>query len=442
MRKGISIIILYMMALAAVLLSGMAFEIDKYSFLLQLFLLCAGGALSIKSVTRYPFSNIPTVIIFIVLTCMLIIVLNSGEEAFRCSYKMILFLVFIGSAKYSRRNKIDYLGILFNLFSTLAFVSFICYFLVHFCGFDSYTYSVTSHVNGFCGVYYYNKFPSIYINETPFYRFSGIFWEPGLYGCYASLALMYNLFFRTGKMKNFWTAVLFLSGIFTLSITAIGVSLFLMVYSFWINRRIKYEQRKIIGVCLTVGALIIAVAALWYKSQAHLTVANRGTGYNSWGVRWLDLTVGLRLMIQNLPFGIGYNNSLPFEELFKNIVGYKRPGSNGLINWLYQTGIPGLIYMILPFALLFRKRYNLNTGFVIKDKSKGVLFGLVCLTLIIINMSEPIFILPIMGIIMGYLYDKTIALNCGGLWTEKQLMFEDYYTAECTSSTDVEKEMQ
>lgn len=428
-----------MMALAAVLLSGMAFEIDKYSFSLQLFLLCTGGVLSIKSVTRYPLSCLPAISVFVVLTSMLIIVLNSGDDAFRCAYKMILFLVLIGTAKYSRRNGIEILDVVFNLFSIIAFLSFVCYFLVHYCGFDSYTYSVTSHVNGFCGVYYYNKYPSIYINETPFYRFSGIFWEPGLYGCYSSLALMYNLYFKKGKMKKFWTAVLLLSNIFTLSVTAIGISLFLMVYAFWVNQRVKYEQRKIIGVCLSIGALIIAVAALWYKSQAHLTVANRGIGYNSWGVRWLDLTVGLRLMIHNLPFGTGYNNTLPFEEAFQNIVGYKRPGSNGLINWLYQTGIPGMLYMILPFILLFRKRLHLNTSLIIRDKSKGVLFGLVCFALIIINMSEPIFVLPIMGIIMGYLYDRAIDLNGGGLWTEKHMMFKDCFTFECSSSADAKR---
>lgn len=359
------------------------------------FLYCLNFYLSNK-ISNKVFKIITLTIFFFIiesLTCF-----STVGELTLYIIKFILFFLFCYLLYI--KNK-DFDKYLYYTISFIALYSIIFYFIINIfhIGLPYKVFQIVGTKEfyyDYYDIYFYRKSFDTVINIGPysFDRLSSLFWEPGVYGIYLIYALYINLFTNNiyKKNKRIIFLILVINILFTFSTTALCIML-----AFFAIKIIKNKQLKpYFKILIIIPTVSITLVGIFYIIISKINKNGLGE-VNSFFARISDITVGFTLFFQNIISGTGFNNAGEFKEL----QGYGRDCSNGLIIWLFTTGTVGIFFASYPYIINLKK---------LKKKSyPDVFYYLVYIIMVILlNMTEPIFTSPL----MTYVLAKEYALLC------------------------------
>lgn len=299
---------------------------------------------------------------------------------FQLQYRIVLIVLFYGMVRYCTIRNIDILEIFYNIIFVIAFYTIIFYIIIGFLKIRM-PYSMM-HIPG--GVYYKNYFNLFYsysIKTIP--RICGLFWEPGVYQIYLNLGLFCYL--KLEKKNLFQLSVLISNILFTQSTTGYMIATILCGV---IIIRSKYFSRNSKIILKLMVPIFSVVLVLLVYSIKKLTTNISGDSYN---VRIMDISNSLKLFMKSPLVGLGFYNTNEFMRLND----FKRGNSNGLLTWLYTTGIIGMVFALYPFF------YNIKKSSDKKERLDNIIFLVYAL---MINLSEPIYNLAIMTFVMAFEY--------------------------------------
>lgn len=310
--------------------------------------------------------------------------INYQDTFVTVEYKIFLFFLFLNMIFcVNKRKKTRIENALYNVLIVISFVTMIFYIPIEILGINV-PYTVFDG-----GLYEYKNYYGLFYNYHVFFpaRISGIFWEPGVNQIYANLALY--LYIRLNKRKKSHLVLLLTEIIFTRSMMGYIISTVLLLVLIMERGWFKGKNWWIALGLFGTASLILVIALFLYKKET------TGTGYlDSYTMRSYDLVLGLKIFLERPIFGFGYMNT----GVFHNASIYNGGSSNGLLTWMYTTGIAGLLFALFPFFADMRNR-----------NSKERLLQLSWIIIILLfNIGEPIFNLPIMIFIVAHEYSKII----------------------------------
>lgn len=225
-------------------------------------------------------------------------------------------------------------------------------------------------------------------------RNSGVFWEPGVWQTYVNLALLIYLF-RVEKKNKYIIMMYMMVVVSTFSTTGIIVLLAIVVYYGYSNSR--GMNKLIVTLLLLILAVVVGAEVLEDKFTNYAA---------SYDYRVSDFTNSLRIFADNIVFGSGYGNT----DVFREYSAYTsaRGNSNGLMAWVSQMGICGVLLVAIPFSGLIRKQ---------REQKNMMLFLL--FLYIVLNFSEPLFEFGMNVFILSLLYVKYFMLRKKGMLEDK-----------------------
>jgi len=302
------------------------------------------------------------------------------EGVVSLSYKFILLIFFFVAISYFERKKINVNHILYLDIIAIIYLTFIFYIIIEVLKFGiPYVY-----VRGE-GTYWYRSYVGLFFSyhNGLFPRLSGLFWEPGMYAIILNIALFLYIFKENSKKKSELFIIL-VSIVFCQS--AAGYCIGALLIIIYIYRNIKTDRNSKYSIAF-ISALFSVAIITFIIIQKRNTNINNQAAY-SYGLRVSDIVNGIKVFSTSPLWGVGYGNTDPFSKL--DLFG--RGSSNGLVSWLYMTGIIGTLYILIPFINNIIK--------CPKGKQRNVrLFWL--FIVLVFNMSEPIYSLPLMTYILA-----------------------------------------
>lgn len=310
--------------------------------------------------------------------------INYRDTFVTVEYKIFLLFLFLNMIFcVNKENKTRIENALYNVLIVISFVTMIFYIPIEILGINV-PYTIFDG-----GLYEYKNYYGLFYNYHVFFpaRISGIFWEPGVNQIYANLALY--LYIRLNKRKKIHLVLLLTEIVFTRSMMGYIVSTVLLLVLIMERGWLKGRNWRLALILFGTVSLILVIALFLYKKET------TGTGYlDSYTMRSYDLVLGLKIFLERPIFGFGYMNT----DVFHNASIYNGGSSNGLLTWMYTTGIAGLLFALFPFFADMRNR-----------NSKERLLQLSWIIIILLfNIGEPIFNLPIMIFIVAHAYSKII----------------------------------
>lgn len=310
--------------------------------------------------------------------------INYRDTFVTVEYKIFLLFLFLNMIFcVNKENKTRIENALYNVLIVISFVTMIFYIPIEILGINV-PYAIFDG-----GLYEYKNYYGLFYNYHVFFpaRISGIFWEPGVNQIYANLALY--LYIRLNKRKKIHLVLLLTEIVFTRSMMGYIVSTVLLLVLIMERGWLKGRNWRLALILFGTVSLILVIALFLYKKET------TGTGYlDSYTMRSYDLVLGLKIFLERPIFGFGYMNT----DVFHNASIYNGGSSNGLLTWMYTTGIAGLLFALFPFFADMRNR-----------NSKERLLQLSWIIIILLfNIGEPIFNLPIMIFIVAHAYSKII----------------------------------
>ncbi|MGI1812060.1 O-antigen ligase family protein [Priestia sp. TGN 0903] len=192
------------------------------------------------------------------------------------------------------------------------------------------------------GLHFHGQITSWY--GVNVFRNNSIFWEPGVWQIYLNYALIYQLFFSKKVNKKILT-VLLINLITTFSTTGNIICLMILLVAF-----LKFKPKTQATLFLKYYLLIPLVAVGFFVAIYLFNQKVSGGGQRSYSLRQDDLLVGWELFLQKPFTGWGFLNN----EGYQNMVGVPN-NSNGFISMLFQQGIAGAIFYLVPLITLFKK---------------------------------------------------------------------------------------
>lgn len=310
--------------------------------------------------------------------------INYRDTFVTVEYKIFLLFLFLNMIFcVNKENKTRIENALYNVLIVISFVTMIFYIPIEILGINV-PYTIFDG-----GLYEYKNYYGLFYNYHVFFpaRISGIFWEPGVNQIYANLALY--LYIRLNKRKKIHLVLLLTEIVFTRSMMGYIVSTVLLLVLIMERGWLKGRNWRLALILFGTVSLILVIALFLYKKET------TGTGYlDSYTMRSYDLVLGLKIFLERPIFGFGYMNT----DVFHNASIYNGGSSNGLLTWMYTTGIAGLLFALFPFFADMRNR-----------NSKERLLQLSWIIIILLfNIGEPISNLPIMIFIVAHAYSKII----------------------------------
>lgn len=309
-----------------------------------------------------------------------------SEGFVELAYKIILFAAFLSMFEVAYRKNASILEIYYRTIYWISFFTFACYIcleLLHL----PIPYKTYYAPNGFNYKDYYGFFYTYSRQALP--RLSGLFWEPGMYVIHLNLAMW--CYFVKKKHNRVQLSILLLNILFAQSAMGYIVCAIIITTNLISYRSRTYDFKTLLKICAPVAAVLI-VAIVFIIKRRDTNLAG-----DSYYLRIRDFVNGLKLFVRNPIFGAGYGNTV----LYNMYDVTRRGNSNGLMTWLYTTGLVGLIFVFYPFI----------TNIKHSRKKKTTKSFLICFFVITIlcNIAEPIYNLPIMmGILAGqyWLWEK------------------------------------
>lgn len=312
--------------------------------------------------------------------------LSNPSSSFHLFIRVIWLLIIFSICYYNSQLTETVIHAYFNLITLLAFFSIIAFIaIVVF----HPSYSIASVENG---NYYYKYFGFYYVlpRETldipgiSGNRMQAIFWEPGVFAVHLALALYIALFLEK-KRSIFNTIVLLICLFLTYSTTGIIVGVGVLGIYLLTSKKFSSVFRLLIFVPVVIIAIYI-IMSVWSKKSAVTLVGS------SYGNRMADLYAGFQFFIRNIVWGSGYNNDNAYALFFQSLYGFPRGSSNGLLTWMYSTGLVGTIPLFYPFIRSFGRS---------KISFKNTVFIFV---FFLLNMTEPLITSPVMMFLVSYEY--------------------------------------
>lgn len=331
--------------------------------------------------TKFKRKNIFTFSLITVLF-FLILFLKAQNEALGIMTKMLLFIFLVNYC--CKRNNICRLFEIAYKFIVAISVSALFFFIFLFVfktDLPSFYVGNNFYKSYFC-LFFTQSSYLVNIGGFSFYRLQSIFWEPGVFSVYLLLALYYY-YFLVDKKKLLQFTILTICLILTLSTTGliVGIGMF-MIY---ILKKMKSVKNKILVVAPLSIVAIPVIANIWIGKK-------NSTISPSYALRMYDMTRSLNIWKENFLFGVGYNNMSLFS--MEGRIG----NSNGLLNWCMTTGVLGLVFVILPFAV---NCMISKSG----ERVRNIVFlGL----FVLMNSTEPLIQTPIMLLLISMSYTTMI----------------------------------
>lgn len=301
----------------------------------------------------------------------------------------IWFICFLCVGCYSKKSERDYLKILFNIVYIISVISLAMYVIIRI-----FPTLLPSTIIRSGNVVYLNYFNFYYelanakIFGTDITRLQGIFWEPGVYAVYLNMALYYFVFIKSDKKIGQYL-LLIISIVLTFSTTGIILAIFFSAVYFANTPSLK-KYRWLLIVILGFFAVILSLN-VWNQKKAETNFTMM-----SYSLRMSDLELGINLLLKNPILGVGYNNS----SVFTNLQGFGRGNSNGFITWCYNMGFIGLFLLIFPF---------IKNVFSKGDKQKKFNELVFMMLFIVVNLTEPLILTPIMWFIVAMEYTQVFS---------------------------------
>ena len=305
-----------------------------------------------------------------------------SESAVKLQFKILNLVLFLLAIHIAEQSSVNMLLILYKILIWIAVITLVFYVavdLIHI----PLPYSIFSKSQG--GTFTYRNYFNIYYtySHARIPRLCGLFWEPGAYQIYLNLGLF--LYYKLNIENKKHLFILLISVFFAQSTTGYMIAV-IMLALIVIRKQKNYAYTlNVIRILGGICAVAIVLIAFMYKKSV-TNVAG-----DSYFDRIAQTKLGLELFVENPIFGWGFYNTDKYNLLNKAGVG----NANGLVTWLYTTGLVGFVFAFFPFITNIRKTKNENLKV---EKIIWLVF------LIIENMSEPFYALPITIFILAKEY--------------------------------------
>lgn len=199
----------------------------------------------------------------------------------------------------------------------------------------------------------------IFVKQSALYRNSGLFWEPGAFQTFISLALLFEIMSKNYKIFNI---VLFVVTLITTFSTAGFFSLLLLLIIPLLNNKVKNNKLK-----LFVASIIVVGGFLIYYNQSFLFDRSNTSAFgklimfmenteyltntaSSASIRYFSVVKPLEIFINSPIIGVGIKN---LKDLTYNYVGGMVTCT--FVNWFAAYGILMGFTMITGMISMARK---------------------------------------------------------------------------------------
>lgn len=308
-----------------------------------------------------------------------------NSSIIRLLYKIITLLLFFYVCSYTYRKNLNLNKIVYNVIYIISIITLIFYITTRIFHIEipfNYAQSGDSY-------YYKNCFDIYFYCESDqlLPRLNGLFWEPGVYSIFLNLELFLYFFSEDISKKKQQLFIILVSLILTQSAAGYCV-MALIIYTYLSSTKyFTKKSRTLIAIYLAlILVIMIGFILITKRNTDTVDLANY-----SYGLRVSDLLNGLQLFIAHPIFGLGYGNNHLF--IANDIFG--RGSSNGLVSWMYMTGLYGTTFALYPFIA------NIKA-----NKSARGIQLLWFLMVIIFNTCEPLYSLPIMQFLLAREYHQ------------------------------------
>lgn len=235
------------------------------------------------------------------------------------------------------------------------------------------------------GLAYYPSWFKINLLGISYYRFSGVFWEPGTLGLYMVflITIEFTIFYKQDKNSKYRVAVFFLAGIASLSLlffAAISLLLLLLVFANITNKK----HLAFIMVMSFVGLTVFYI----YYDYIYALILYR-----------FDID-SQRGFAGNTRSGVFQSFLLQFEagNLFQQLFGFGpyaefEGDSTSFVIKIFQRGIIGFVLLVMSFLFMCigkHKKYVIpvwGVSLAILCQFEGAIFLLI-LSCLLINDKE------------------------------------------------------
>jgi hypothetical protein len=214
-------------------------------------------------ITKVDFFFISFLVIFVVGTSSISTLLNLSPVNILSFFKFILVILFSYVFCFTYNVK-EAVNAFLNVFLFVSILSLIMYIMVNVFNVDLYLFKI-ENVNG---VSYHIGLLYVYLDGFLQFRNVGVFWEPGIYASFITLALCLELFFHDNRRKK--RIYILLTTLLTTFSSAAAV--FLIVYLFLVvvvQGDIKFNAKKFVvfligmfGFCLICYLLYLSAGNL------------------------------------------------------------------------------------------------------------------------------------------------------------------------------------
>ena len=305
------------------------------------------------------------------------------DSIFKLIYKVITFYLFFYMCDYAHKKNLNIEKVIYNVILIVDIIAIALYITL-----ELFHIGIPFHYAHIEGSYWYRNYFELFFTCSygqllP--RLSGMFWEPGVYAIFLNLQLYFYFSDEKNKRNNYQLGLILLCLLLTQSAAGYCVMLLILYQQLSKWKKISRYSRRICALFSLFIILIIGAFVLNYKKNLD---ANDLINY-SYGIRIADLYNGLRIFVSHPLFGVGYGRT----DLFIANTVTGRGSSNGLVSWMYMMGIYGTVIVLYPFIKNIKKY---------KKNDQALWFIIVLL----FNICEPIYVLPLMQYILSAEYHK------------------------------------
>jgi len=304
---------------------------------------------------------------------------------------------------FSNKSQVLLKGIYIVLYFIMlhAFFSLLAWYIVR----DNLSFVPEIKTYTYNYIFYYaymdsevlNMQRTIDIMGIPFFRMSGIFWEPGILQIYMNILLFLSLYIYPNRKISLLSSIVIFS-------TWSSTGLFILTMQTLVFSFLKMSKTSIFK---TIGLIVVFVILL-IPLQNNLMNKFQGNEAGSGYARVLDTLTAINIIQKNLLFGIALDSDVYKQELSKNRAIVQMKGlskerdahdTNSILNYVVFFGIP---FGILILYSLYRQN--------IFYKNKLIFFMIIFIAF----QTEPIgfFIFPLMLIFSSYIlknYNRSFA---------------------------------
>lgn len=298
-------------------------------------------------------------IIMYILLILFVVSINpesSHRQVLALLLRLIIALIIISYVNFEEFSKVFIDIILFISFFSLLFMLII--------KLDIQSFLPIAHWKGGGN---YRNFIVFCIRESfiknKIYRNFGLWWEPGAFQVFISLAFIFSIINNTITLKKYFIFLLVIIS----TVSSTGFIVFgLLSIIFWSNF-LKLSKQKfliliiILALLFTGFIFILPLVLIKFNSHSNL--------YPSFLLRYRDLMISLHMFKDNLLLGSGYGNKNMLQYYGIKLLGVKNyylpvppPGSDGVTLFIANCGLLSFV-LLIPFLY---PKYYLHLSIVYK----------------------------------------------------------------------------